>query len=82
MPLNCKRDRSGFVFLEALMVLFVILAILGLSITLAIRICLGPLPWYVWCGSAFVLPILMILLLHVRRIPPSSREGKRRASNA
>ncbi len=79
MTADFRNGRSGFVFFEALMVLATMLALLGLGIALAVRICVGPLPWHVWAGSGLAFPLLTILILRLRdfpRIPPRSRAKK------
>jgi hypothetical protein len=57
-----RLNRRGFVFLEAVIVLLFLLAMLGLGIVLVTRLCVGPVPWYWWAIGAAALPALAVSL--------------------
>jgi hypothetical protein len=57
---TCGR-RSGFVFLEGLLVLLFSLAILGLGVVLVLHISIGPVSWYWWLVGAGALPLAFIV---------------------
>jgi hypothetical protein len=58
-----KAKVAGFVFLEALLVLFVLTAAFGLGAAALLRSAIGPLPWRVWIGLSFLFPVVAYMMV-------------------